>query len=102
MKCPYQQRCSRAAFRGRSDHTVVAGGQILLDHEGDLEDDGIVELAQVETRELLDLLQTVDQRIAVDEQLAGGLGDIQAVLSADGVRILPSQYPNMLMVNNVS
>ena len=30
--------------------------------------------------ELLDLLQTVDQRVSVDEQLAGGLGDVQVVL----------------------
>ena len=55
-------------------------GQVLLDHEGDLEGDGVVELPQVQAGELLDLLQPVDQGVAVDEELPGGLGDVQVVL----------------------
>ena len=62
------------------EHVVLAGGGVFLDHQGDLEDDGIVKFAQVKASQLLDLLKTVDQRVAVDEQLARGLGDVQAVL----------------------
>ena len=49
----------------------AAAGQILLDHQRDLERDGVVELPQIQTRQLLDLLQPVHQRVSVDEQLAG-------------------------------
>ena len=40
----------------------------------------MVELAQVQAGELLDLLQAVHQGVAVDEELPGGLGDVQVVL----------------------
>ena len=39
----------------------------------------MIELAQVETGQLFDLLETVDQRVAVYEQLARGLGNVQIV-----------------------
>ena len=55
-------------------------GEILLDHESHLEDNGMVEFAQIETGELLDLFQTIDEGISVNKQLAGSLGDIQVVL----------------------
>ena len=55
------------------------GGQILFDHQGHLEDDSVIELAQVETGELLDLFQAVDQGVAVYKQAAAGFGDIQVV-----------------------
>ena len=58
----------------------AAAGQVLLDHQRDLERDGIVELPQIQPRQLLDLLQPVHQRVAVDKQLAGGLGDVEVVL----------------------
>lgn len=58
----------------------LPGSEVLAHHQRYLEDNGVVKLPQVKPRELLDLFQTVDQRIAVDEQLAGGLGDVQAVL----------------------
>ena len=45
----------------------------LAHHDGDLENDRMVELPQVETRELLDFFKAVDQRVAVYEQLARGL-----------------------------
>ena len=53
----------------------AAGGKVLFDHERDLEGDGVVELAQIEARELLDLLETVDERISVDEQLSRRFGE---------------------------
>ena len=40
----------------------------------------MVELAKVQTGQLLDLLQAVDQRVAVYEQLARGFGNVQVVL----------------------
>ena len=58
----------------------LAAGEVLSDHQGHLEDDGVVELPQIQAGELLDLLQTIDQSIAVDKELSGGLGDIQVVL----------------------
>ena len=58
----------------------AAGGKVLFDHERDLEGDGVVELAQVEARELLDLLETVDERISVDEQLSRRFGEDEVVL----------------------
>ena len=72
----------RTAFR-RSLYvrlSGLAGRQVLSDHQGHLEDDGVVELPQVQAGELLDLLQAVDQGVAVDEELSGGLGDVQVVL----------------------
>ena len=45
----------------------AAARQVLLDHEGDLEGDGVVELTQVETSQLLDFLQAVHQRVAVEK-----------------------------------
>lgn len=62
-----------------SEHLIVPRRQVLLDHQRHLEDDGVVELPEVEARELLDLFQPVDQGVAVDEELAGGLGDVQIV-----------------------
>ena len=67
-------------LRPDSDEPVLARNKILLDHERDLEDDRVVKLTQVKAGELLDLLKTVHQRISVDEELAGGLGDVQVVL----------------------
>ena len=58
----------------------LSGRQILADHQRHLEDDGMVELPQVQPGELLDLLQAEDQGISMDEQLPGSLGDIQVVL----------------------
>ena len=57
----------------------LAAREILADHERDLENDGVIELAQVETGQFFDLFETVDQRVAVYEQLARGLGNVQIV-----------------------
>ena len=56
------------------------GGQIFLDHQRHLKDDGIIEVAQVKAGQLADLLKTVDQRVTVNEQTAARLGDVQVVL----------------------
>ena len=44
--------------------------QILLDHHGHLEHDGVVKLPQVQPGHLLDLFQAVDQGVAVNVQLS--------------------------------
>ena len=56
------------------------GAEVLLDHEGHLEGDGMLKLAEIQAGQLADLLQAVHQGIAVDEELTGGLGHIQVVL----------------------
>lgn len=55
-------------------------GEVLLHHQRYLEGDGVIKLPQIQTRQLLDLLQPVHQRVPVDEQLPSGLGDVQVVL----------------------
>ena len=56
------------------------GGQIFFDHQRHLKDDGIIEVAQVKAGQLADLLKAVDQRVAVNEQTAARLRDVQVVL----------------------
>ena len=56
------------------------GIQVLLDHQRHFEGDGVLEFAQIQTRQLADFLQTVNQRIPVDKQLSGGFGHVQIVL----------------------
>ena len=70
-------------------------GQILSDHQSHLEDDGMVKLPQIKAGELLDLFQTVDQGVAVDEQLPGGFGNVQIVLEelVDGEQGLRMEMP---------
>ena len=66
------------------------GVQVLAHHQGNPEDDGMVELAQIQAGELTDLFQTVDQSISVDEQLTG---------ISETFRLFSK---NLLMVNRVS
>ena len=65
---------SRRSILGR------AGVEIFLNHEGYLEHDSVLKFTKVETGQLLDLLKTVHQRVAVYEQLTGRLGDVEIVL----------------------
>ena len=53
--------------------------EVLFDHQRHFEHDGVVELAQIQPREPLDLFQTVHQRVPVNKQLPGGLGNVQIV-----------------------
>ena len=54
----------------------TAAGEILFYHQSYLEGDSVVEFTQVQACELFDLLQAIDQGIAVNEELPGGLGHI--------------------------
>ena len=49
-------------------------------HQRDLEGDGILEDPKIQSRALLQLIQTVYQGVSVDIQLSGSLRNIQAVL----------------------
>ena len=59
---------------------IVQGIQILFYHHGDFKNDGVIKFPQIQPGELLDLLQAVDQRVAVHIQLARGLGDVEVIL----------------------
>ena len=45
------------------------GAEIFFNHQRNLKDNGMVKLPQVEAGDLLDLLQPVDQCVAVNKQL---------------------------------
>ena len=64
--------------------------QIALHHERNLEGQRIIELPDVKTRGLVQLLKPVDQGIAVDKELACRLGNVQAVVKehVDGLKRL--------------
>lgn len=44
--------------------------KILFNHQSDLEDDCVVELAQIQAGELLDLFKSVNQGVTVNEELS--------------------------------
>ena len=56
------------------------GGEVFLNHQGHLKHNGVLKLPQVQAGDLLDLLQAVDQGVAVDKQLPGSLGNVQVIL----------------------
>ena len=64
----------------------------------------MVELPQVQAGELLDLLQAVDQGVSVDEQLPGGLGDVQVVLEelVDGEQRLLIQRVDGVLLEDLA
>ena len=55
------------------------GVEILLDHKCDLEGYRMFELTKVKPRDFAYLFQSVDQRIAVNKQLARRFGNIEVV-----------------------
>ena len=57
----------------------TAAGEVLFDHQCHLEGDGVIKFPQIQSRQLLDLLQPVHQGIPVHEELPGSLRDIEVV-----------------------
>lgn len=55
-------------------------GQIVVDHHGNFKGHGFVEFSQIHSGCLLQLLQPVDQCIAMQVEPAGSLGYIQIVV----------------------
>jgi len=55
------------------------GAEVLLNHQGNLEGDRMLELAKIKSCQLADLFQTVNQRISVYKELARGFGNVQII-----------------------
>ena len=66
--------------RQRLSGTFFAACKVFSNHERYLKYDRVIELTQIQTGQLFDLLKAVHQRIAVYEQLARRLGHVQVVL----------------------
>ena len=54
--------------------------EVFFDHQSYFEYDRIFEFTQIESGDFFDLFQTVNERIAVNEELAGGFGNVEVVL----------------------
>ena len=76
------------------------GGKVLFDHQRYLKDDGVIEVAQIQAGQLADLLQAVDQRVAVYEQAAARFGNVQVVLeeALDGEQRLSVERIDALLL----
>ena len=74
------ERCFTPSPRPYSSELRRIRREVLLDHQCDLEDNGMVEFPQVQTSQLLDLFQTVHQCVPVYKQLSGSFRNIQVVL----------------------
>ena len=66
--------------REKSDTRLAERIQILLDHQRNFENDGVIKFTQIKAGDLFDLFQAVNKGIAVDIQLSGCFGHIQIVL----------------------
>ena len=69
-----------------------------------LENDSVVKVAQIQAGQLANLLQTVDQRVAMDEQPAARLGDIQVVFkeALDGEQRLGIEDKNINIISGLA
>ena len=80
------------------------GGEVLFDHQRYLKDDGVIEVAQIQAGQLADLLQAVDQRVAVYEQAAARFGNVQVVLeeALDGEQRLSVERVDALLLEDLA
>ena len=80
------------------------GGEVLFDHQRYLKDDGVIEVAQIQAGQLADLLQAVDQRVAVYEQAAARFGNVQVVLeeALDGEQRLSVERIDALLLEDLA
>ena len=56
------------------------GIEVLLNHKRYLKGDSVLKFTQVKSCHLADLVQTVNERITVYEELTGGFGNVEVVL----------------------
>ena len=54
--------------------------EILSDHGCELEQHGVIEVAQIQRSDFLYFIQPVHERVAVNEQLPRGFAAVQVVL----------------------
>ena len=75
----------------------------FVDHQRYLKDDGVIEVAQIQAGQLADLLQAVDQRVAVYEQAAARFGNVQVVLeeALDGEQRLSVERVDALLLEDL-
>ena len=74
-----RKECRRRAALLQGLLRLLLRVEIFLDHQRHLEDDRVIELAQIESRQLFNLFQTVDEGVAMYEELSRGLGDVEVV-----------------------
>ena len=55
------------------------GGEVFLDHQRNLKDDGVVEFPQIQSGEFFNFFKTVNQCISVNKQFSGCFGNVQVV-----------------------
>src|SRR5260221_105614 len=51
---------------------------VLVKHESEFNLEGVIEVAWVETNELLGLVEAVDEGVAMDVEFLGGFGEVEA------------------------
>ena len=97
-----KKRSRVSGFVIRQILAALAAGKILANHQRYLKDDSMVKFAQIQTGELLDLLQAVHQGIAVYEQLTGSFGNVQIVFKEfiDGEQRLLIQRINGVLLEH--
>ena len=54
------------------------GGLVLVKHEAELDLEGIIEVARVKINELLRFIETVNESVAVNVELVGSVGKVEA------------------------
>ena len=54
-------------------------GKVALNHERNLECYSVLEFAQVKTRDLLDLIKSVNESVSVNEHFSGCFGNVEVV-----------------------
>ena len=76
--------------------------QIVDHHQRNLEPESIVKIADIQTGLLLQLLDPVNQRVAVNEKLSGRLGYVQIVLkeAVDGRKRLCIQIIRYILTEH--
>ena len=57
----------------------ILGGEIAAYHQSNLEGDRVIKFTKIETRQLFDLIQTVNESISVNEHLSGRFGHVEVV-----------------------
>ena len=57
----------------------ILGRKIAAYHQSNLEGDRVIEFTKIETRQLFDLIQTVNESISVNEHLSGRFGHVEVV-----------------------
>mgnify|MGYP003314614833 CR=1 FL=1 len=58
----------------------VLGGEIAAYHQSNLEGERVIEFTEIKTRQLLDLVKTVNESVSVNEELSRGLRHVEVIV----------------------